>query len=163
MKQIKYKNVMIVLAGITVLILVLILCFSIHDDNYHGNVNTYVASYRENGKVYTFDVKGFHDGNDMYLSLNDMYNMIVILDKRAKVYIHVDNHTMVYEMYDEKYYFDYGHHKIICPYGVYYFNRNNKHIYVSDKNIYIPVCYIEKILLQDTRRINIENANVIIE
>lgn len=40
-------------------------------------------------------------------------------------------------------------------------NENGSHIYISHKNIYLSVYFIEKILLKNEKKIKIENKNAI--
>ena len=48
-----------------------------------------------------------------YASLNDMYNMVVIMDKNARVYIDQNKHTLTYQLSDSDYHFDYGRGRIV--------------------------------------------------
>jgi len=130
---------------------------------YDGDIQTYVGTYQQDEKIYTFDLKVFEYQGEYYLSLNDMYNMIVILDEKTRVYLDYDKHTMTYQMSDRTYYFDYGHDKITYDKECIDLKKNKTHIYLSHKNIYLSVSFIEKILLNNQKSIQFENANAIIQ
>ncbi len=165
MKKLKYKRViyvsMIVLCLISMSIYLFINRSHIHE--YNGNIKTYVGTYRQDNKVYTFDLKGFYAHDQYYVSLNDMYNVVVIMDKEATVFLHPDKHLLKYKMRDGEYCFDYGYHKIVYNNDCIDLKKNRDYIYVSHKNIYISVSLIEKIILKNEKKIKIEDANAIIE
>ncbi len=163
MKRLRYKRVVGV--GIITLVLIFIMFYLFMNKNqfyeYSGTIETYVCSYRQDDKVYTFDLKGFKE-EKMYVSLNDMYNMIVILDKNAHVYIDKHRHTMVCEMNDKIYYFDYGQDEISYDDKSIDMSDYQSHIYISHKNVYIRVDFIEKILLNNKKKISFKNKTAII-
>ena len=125
-------------------------------------MTTYIGTYHKDEKIYTFDFKGFQKDNQYYLSLNDLYNWFVIQDQNAKVYVDYGKHTMVYQLHDVTYYIDFGRDEIRYNGNCINVSKNNQHIYISHKNIYLSVYYIEKILLKNENQIKIENKTAII-
>lgn len=164
-KKIRYNRVMIV--GVILCVMIVIFIYLMAHRNqiceYSGEIETYVGTYQQDDKIYTFELKGFQLDDVSYLSLNDMYNMIVILDKDAHVYLDQNKHSLTYEMSQNSYCFDYGQHKIVYNNGCIDMKKNDNYIYISSKNIYISVEYIEKSLLNNEKKIKIENKNAIIE
>lgn len=129
---------------------------------YQGDIQSYVCSYRQDDLVYTFDLKAFEE-DDMYVSMNDMYNMMVILDPQTRVYTNYQKHTMVYVLSDETYYFDFGHDEISYDDQCIDVTHDQSHIYVCDKNIYMNVNFVEKLLFKEQLKIKFKNKNAIIE
>lgn len=129
---------------------------------YEGTIETYIGSYQKDQKIYTFDLKGFEVKEEVYLSLNDLYNWFVIEDEQAKVYVDYQKHTMVYQLSDATYYIDFGRDEIKYNDDCINVEKNNEHIYISHKNIYLSVYFIEKILLKNEKNIKFENKNAII-
>lgn len=163
-KKIRYDRFIVV--GIIFMIFLIIFIYmymhTYHFDEYNGDIETYVASYRQDDKVYTFDLKAFYKDDTYYVSLNDMYNMIVILDPNTHVYLDQNKHTLTYEMSDVLYRFDYGHGKIVYNNECIDLRNNGGYIYISHKNVYISVFFIEKLLLKNEKSIKFENKNAII-
>ena len=129
---------------------------------YNGTITTYTTTYQQDEKIYIFDLKGFFKDEQYYLSLNDLYNWFVIQDSKNKVYVDYGKHTMVYQLNDEVYYIDFGRDEIKYKNDCININENGSHIYISHKNIYLSVYFIEKILLKNEKKIEIENKNAII-
>lgn len=99
----------------------------------------------------------------MYLSLNDMYNMVLILDKNTKVYVDEQKHTLTYQMSEGNYLFDYGQNKIVYNNECIELKDENEYIYISHKNYYINVSFIEKTVLKNDKKIKFKNKNAIIQ
>ncbi|MEG0367886.1 MAG: hypothetical protein RR585_13685 [Coprobacillus sp.] len=164
-RKLKYKRVIMVSIIFVFIIIIVIYMYMNrrHDYEYTGAIQTYTASYRQDDKVYTFDLKAFEKAGIQYVSLNDMYNMVVILDKNTKVYLNYNQHVMTYELTNQTYLFDYGHDKIVYNNKCIEFNNKDEHIYVSHKNIYISVFLTEKLLLNNEKKLTFENKNAIIQ
>ena len=165
MKKIRYDRVFITIMIFIVIVFVFIYLAMNRSRvyEYEGNIDTYTGTYRQDDKIYTFDLKAFVLDVEYYVSLNDMYNIMVILDKDTKVYLDYDKHTMTYMMSDMTYYFDFGHDKIMSKNETIDLQKNDTHIYISHKNVYLSVSFIEKILLKNEKSIQFENANAIIQ
>ena len=146
MKKLRYERVLLV--GVILCLLIgtigYMYCHRSRYYEYQGAMTTYIGTYHKDEKIYTFDFKGFQKDNQYYLSLNDLYNWFVIQDQNAKVYV------------------DYGKHEIRYNGNCINVSKNNQHIYISHKNIYLSVYYIEKILLKNENQIKIENKTAII-
>ena len=112
--------------------------------------------------IQIFNISLFFKDEQYYLSLNDLYNWFVIQDSKNKVYVDYGKHTMVYQLNDEVYYIDFGRDEIKYKNDCININENGSHIYISHKNIYLSVYFIEKILLKNEKKIEIENKNAII-
>lgn len=164
-KKLRYDRVVIVgiICVILVGIFVYLMCHRKQVYIYSGDIETYIGTYRQDDKVYTFDLKAFIENDVYYVSLNDMYNMMIILDKETKVYIDQNKHVLTYQLSDINYYFDYGQDEIVYNNDCIDLKNKNTHIYIYHKNVYIPVYYIEKLLLNNEKKIKIENKNAIIE
>ncbi len=165
MKKLRYGRVLfaIIMMSVMIVLFVFLIMNSSHVYEYDGDIETYVGTYQQDDKIYTFDLKGFELGEEMYLSLNDMYNVIVIIDPETKVYLDYDKHTMTYQLSDKSYYFDFGHDCIMTEDGRIDLKKYETHIYLSSKNIYLSVSFIEKILFDNEKSIRFENANAIIQ
>ncbi|MCI9094097.1 MAG: hypothetical protein HFF36_10010 [Coprobacillus sp.] len=165
MKKIRYNRV--VLVSIFILLIIIMIFYLYLNRNqyyeYDGDIQTIPCTYRQNSKIYSFDLKIFQLEDDYYISLNDLYNMIVILDKNAHVYIHENKHVMVYELTNKTYYFKYGQDKIIYNNDCIHLKDYHTHIYISHKNVYMNVSLIEKLLLNNEKKIKIKKENAIIE
>lgn len=165
MKKLRYDR--LVLISIMLLLIVIMIAYLCINKNqyyeYNGDIQTYTCTYRQDSKTYSFDLKAFQIKKDYYISLNDLYNMIVILDKNAHVYIHENKHIMVYELRQKTYYFKYGQDKIIYNNDCINLRDYDDHIYISHKNVYLNVCFIEKLLLNNEKKIKIKKENAIIE
>lgn len=164
MKKLRYQRVILVGAMILLIMSLLIYMYfqRSHSYEYHGTVTTYIGTYRQDEKIYTFDLKGFQIDEQYYLSLNDLYNWFVIQNEKTKVYVDYGKHTMVYQFEDEVYYIDFGRDEIKYNNDCIKTKENNQHIYVSNKNIYLSVYFIEKILLKNEKKIEFKNKNAII-
>lgn len=165
MKRLRYKRVVIVSVGFCLIVMILLYMF-FHRNRfyeYEGKIDTYVATYRQDNKLYTFDLKGFQKDEKMYLSLNDMYNMVLILDKNTKVYVDEQKHTLTYQMSEGNYLFDYGQNKIVYNNECVELKDENEYIYISHKNYYINVSFIEKTVLKNDKKIKFKNKNAIIQ
>ena len=66
------------------------------------------------------------------------------------------------QKYSPAYYIDFGRDEIKYNDDCINVEKNNEHIYISHKNIYLSVYFIEKILLKNEKNIKIENKNAII-
>ncbi len=164
MKKLRYERVLLV--GVILCLLIgtigYMYCHRSRYYEYQGAMTTYIGTYHKDEKIYTFDFKGFQKDNQYYLSLNDLYNWFVIQDQNAKVYVDYGKHTMVYQLHDVTYHIDFGRDEIRYNGNCINVSKNNQHIYISHKNIYISVYYIEKILLKNENQIKIENKTAII-
>ncbi|WP_050638317.1 hypothetical protein [Candidatus Stoquefichus sp. SB1] len=163
-KKIRYDRLMIV--GLVCILVISIFIYMLtqrkQEHVYSGNIETYIGTYRQNDKVYTFDLKAFIENDQYYISLNDMYNMMIILDEKSKVFINQNKHVLTYQLSQIDYHFDYGHDKIVYNNDCIDLNKKNDHIYIYHKNVYISVYYIEKLLLNNEKKIKFENKNAII-
>lgn len=163
-KKIRYDRLSFVI-GCIVIFIMLFAYMVMHRNHYYeyqGEITTYIGTYEQDDKIYTFDLKAFQEDNQYYLSLNDMYNMIILLDKNTKVYFNQNKHTLTYQMSDITYYFDYGQNQIVYNNECIDLDNESTHIYISHKNIYISVSFIEKLLLKNEKKIKFENKNAII-
>lgn len=164
MKKLRYKRVILVIM-IFVLFVSIVGYMYLQRSRYfeyNGTITTYTTTYQQDEKIYIFDLKGFFKDEQYYLSLNDLYNWFVIQDSENKVYVDYGKHTMVYQLNDEVYYIDFGRDEIKYKNDCININENGSHIYISHKNIYLSVYFIEKILLKNDKKIKIENKNAII-
>lgn len=164
-KKLRVKRVLSVaiLCLLSITIIIYMIMNINHIEEYQGDIKTYVASYRQDDKVYTFDLKTIYQDDIYYVSLNDMYNMIVIIDETAHVYLNQNKHVLTYVMSDISYQFDYGKGKIVYNNECIDLRKNDEHIYISHKNIYISVYFVEKLLLKNEKKIKFENKNAIIQ
>jgi len=165
MKRIRYNRVVFVIV-VLITIVSLLLYLYYHQNyfyEYDGDIQTYVCSYQQDKKIYTFDLKGFQIDEENYVSLNDLYNVIVIMDEKAHVYMQVHKHMMVYELSDITYYFHYGQDRIVYNNDCIKLKDYDSHIYISHKNVYINVFFIEKLLFNNEKKIKFQNENAIIE
>lgn len=164
MKKLRYKRVIMVIVVFLLIVGIIGYMYAKRSRyyEYQGTVTTYIGTYQQDEKIYTFDLKGFQIDEQYYLSLNDLYNWFVIQDEDAKVYVDYGKHTMVYQFNQEIYYIDFGRDEIKYNNDCINVNKNNQHIYISHKNIYLSVSFIEKILLKSENNIKIENKNAII-
>ena len=162
--KLRYKRVvLVVMIGCLLIGIVSYLFLNrCHYYEYDGTIDTYIGSYQKDQKIYTFDLKGFEVGEKVYLSLNDLYNWVVIEDEDAQVYVDYQKHTMVYQLSDTTYYIDFGRDEIKYNDDCINVEKNNENIYIYHKNIYLSVYFIEKILLKNEKNIKIENKNAII-
>lgn len=163
-KRIRYDRLCLVI-GIVVILIIILGYMGMHRNHYYeydGEIETYIGTYQQDDKIYTFDLKVFQKNDQYYVSLNDMYNMIILLDKNTKVYFNQNKHTLTYQMSDKTYYFDYGQDQIIYEDQCIDLKNKSTHIYISHKNIYVSVSFIEKLLLKNEKKIKFENKNAII-
>ena len=164
-KKIRYDRIILV-GCIFCFVVGILIYLGMHRKHYYqysGDIETYVGVYRQDDKVYTFDLKAFVENDMYYVSLNDMYNMMLILDDQAHVYIDQNKHTLTYQLSEMTYHFDYGQDKIVYNNDCINLKGKDTHIYIYHKNIYISVYYIEKLLLTDGQKIKFENKNAIIQ
>lgn len=163
MKKLRYDRIVIVFIAVLLIVCGMYLLFhKVNVKEYHGKIETYTATYRQDDKVYSFDLKGFQKDGKTYFSLNDIYNVIVILDKKAHVYVDSKRHVFVCVTSQEEYVFDYGYHNIVYNNKCVELKDMNDYIYVFNKNYYLNVEFIEKILFESKKSIKIENKNAII-
>lgn len=165
MKKLRYDRVMLVVT-IFIFIIGIILYMYMNMSHYYeykDNIKTYVGTYRQDGKIYTFDLKAFQVKDDNYISLNDLYNVMIILDNDINVYIQENKHVMVYELSDITYYFNYGQDTIVYNNDCIKLEDYNSHIYISHKNIYLNVFFVEKLLFKNEKKIKFQNETAIIE
>ena len=163
MKRFRYDRLLWVIGiAIVIICMIYLLFHQVNIRQYNGNIDTYSATYRENGKIYSFDLKGFTKENKTYFSLNDIYNVIVIMDDKTHVYLDEKRHVFVIQTSDEKYTFDYGYHKIVYNNKCVELKDKNDYIYIFNKNCYLNVEFIENILFHNEKKIKIENKNAII-
>lgn len=164
-KRIRYDRIIIVgiIFCLLIGIMIYLMMHKTHYYEYSGNIETYTGVYRQDDKVYTFDLKAFIENDVYYVSLNDMYNMVLILDQKTNVYIDQNKHTLTYQLSDISYHFDYGQDKIVYNNDCINLKNKDTHIYIYHKNVYISVYYIEKLLLNNEKKVKFENKNAIIE
>lgn len=165
MKKLRYKRIIFVV-GICILMMTIVLYMYRHRNHfyeYNGDIKIYTCTYRQDNKVYSFDLKAFQIKNNYYVSLNDLYNMIVILDKDAHVYLQTNKHIMVYELKQITYYFNYGQDKIVYNNDCIKLKDYNYHIYISHKNVYINVFFVEKLLFNHEKSIKFHNETATIQ
>lgn len=165
MKKLRYDRLILVMI---ILILVMGIILYMYVNKYHcyeykEKVHTYICTYRQDEKVYSFELKAFQVNNDYYVSLNDLYNVMVILDDDTHVYIQENKHMMVYELSSVTYYFNYGQDKIVYNNDCIKLEDYNSHIYISHKNVYVNVFFIEKLLFKNEKKIKFQNETAIIE
>lgn len=164
MKKLRYKRVILVIMIFVLFVSIVGYMYLQRSQyfEYKGPITTFTATYQQDEKIYMFDLKGFQKDEQYYLSLNDLYNWFVIQDQNAKVYVDYGKHTMVYQLHDVTYHIDFGRDEIRYNGNCINVSKNNQHIYISHKNIYLSVYYIEKILLKNENQIKIENKTAII-
>lgn len=164
-KRIRYDRIIIVgiIFCLLIGVMIYLMMHKTHYYEYSGNIETYTGVYRQDDKVYTFDLKAFIENDVYYVSLNDMYNMVLILDQKTNVYIDQNKHTLTYQLSDISYHFDYGQDKIVYNNDCINLKNKDTHIYIYHKNVYISVYYIEKLLLNNEKKVKFENKNAIIE
>lgn len=165
MKKLRYNRVMIVSIVLIILIGIGIYLWMNmnHYYDYQGDIQKRTCTYTHNNKIYSFDLNTFQDDGHDYVSLNDMYNMIFILDSKTKVYIDENKHILVYKMSDDTYYFRYGHDQIISDRLTINVNENKTHLYRKDGHIYIDCFYIEDIFFNHKKKITFQNEKAIIQ
>ncbi len=115
------------------------------------DIHEYVLSYRQDGFVYTLTIKGFIQ-DDLYLSLNDMYQLFYIIDSYTYVYMYKDQ--MIYHYQNQEYVIYKNYIKlssVTYPVDILY----------DKKNIYLDQKSIEKLFFAYSKKI-IQNENVII-
>ena len=164
MKKLRYKRVILVIMIFVLFVSIVGYMYLQRSQyfEYKGPITTFTATYQQDEKIYMFDLKGFQKDEQYYLSLNDLYNWFVIQDSKNKVYVDYGKHTMVYQLHDVTYHIDFGRDEIRYNGNCINVSKNNQHIYISHKNIYLSVYYIEKILLKNENQIKIENKTAII-
>lgn len=164
MKKLRYKRVILVIMIFVLFVSIVGYMYLQRSQyfEYKGPITTFTTTYQQDEKIYMFDLKGFQKDEQYYLSLNDLYNWFVIQDSKNKVYVDYGKHTMVYQLDNEVYYIDFGRDEIKYKDDCININKNGSHIYISHKNIYLSVYFIEKILLKNEKKIEIENKNAII-
>lgn len=119
-----------------------------HIHEYPNNIKTFTGCFSYQEKIYTFDVKSFVYEDNVYLSLNDMYNVIFILEPDSTVYRNTKNNELTYIIKNKKLCFDYGHGIIINNQEQINLRNENMDIFLNKKNVYIPKQYVEKLLLK---------------
>jgi len=129
---------------------------------YHGDIETYACTYQQDDKIYAFDLKGFVYKEKQYVSLNDIYNVMEIIDKNTKVYLDQNRYRMVYKLSDKTYFFHYRKDLITCNNTSIDVKNYDSHIYISHKNVYINIFFVEKLLLNNEKSIKFKNKNAII-
>lgn len=163
MKRLRYDRVIsVIIVGLLLICGIYLMFHRASVKEYQGNVETYSAVYRQDDKVYSFDLKGFQKDHKTYFSLNDIYNVIVILDDQSHVYVDTKRHVFVYDTSQGEYRFDYGYQQIVYNNKCVELSDSNDYIYVLNKNYYLNVEFIEKILFNNEKKIKIENKNAII-
>ncbi|MEG0276521.1 MAG: hypothetical protein RR630_05790 [Coprobacillus sp.] len=164
MKRLNYRKVVFV-CGLSIFI-VCIVIYMIgqmnHIYNYDQDIAVYKVTYKNDEKIYNFDLKSFEENDIRYVSLNDMYNMMVIMDKDAKVYMDENRHLMKCEFSQNVLDISYAKDEIVYNNNCVEFENNDEHIYVSHKNIYISVFLTEKIVLNNEKKMKFENKTAII-
>ena len=66
-------------------------------------------------------------------------------------------------MSEGNYLFDYGQNKIVYNNECIELKDENEYIYISHKNYYINVSFIEKTVLKNDKKIKFKNKNAIIQ
>lgn len=163
-KKLRYRRVALCLFVLLGLFIIGIYMFfqRNHEYVYQGAVQTYTAIYHQDEKTYTFDLKGFVQADKSYLSLNDIYNVMLVIEPQTQVYLETSKHLMTYHINQKNYYFDYGQDTIKYDDQCIDVGKYGEHIYISHKNVYISVYFIEKILFKNEKKIKLENKNAII-
>ena len=67
-----------VIVSIIIGLFIYLMSHKVHDEEYNGKIETYVASYRQNDKIYTFDLKAFQKDDIWYASLKDVYKRQIL-------------------------------------------------------------------------------------
>lgn len=100
MKKLRKDRVIMICIIFILLIFMMIYMMSCmgKEYEYQGDIQTYPCTYRQDDKIYAFDLKSFEFNQQRYVSLNDIYNIMLILDKNTHVYINQNKHIMVYEL-----------------------------------------------------------------
>jgi len=129
---------------------------------YQGDIQTLVCVLRYQGKIYTFDLQSFYN-NQYYISLNDMYPILKSIDQNVSMYHNHKDDSIVYNIKNETYQFEYSKDKIKQGKQYLYYPKNNFHIYISHKNVYVNVFFIEKMLINYQKIVKIQNKTAIIE
>ena len=165
MKKIRVDRVLIVCFVFVIVLVIMVYLFlnRSHYYEYQDDITTYVGVYRQDEKIYTFDLKAFQKDNHYYVSLNDFYNVMIVIDKNTHVYLHESKHMLVYVLKNKTYYFNYGQDKIVYDDECLDMEDYHSHIYISRKNVYINVFFIEKLFFNNKKSIKFENKNAIIE
>ena len=88
MKRLRYDRLMIVLIGFLGLSIFMIYLFShmSHIYDYQGDIQTLTCTYQQDDKLYLFQLKTFKEKDVRYISLNDMYNVMIVFDKDEGLY-----------------------------------------------------------------------------
>lgn len=164
-KKLNYRRVSCVIVIIVLLIGIILYLLSqmSHVKEYTGYIETYQTTYIDNDKIYSFDLKSLSENDKQYISLNDMYNMMVILDKDAKVYMDENKDMMRCEFKHNIMDVYYGKNKIVYNNNCVESKDYDNKIYVSHKNIYISVFLTEKLVLNNEKELKFENKTAIIE
>lgn len=129
---------------------------------YQGNIDTYIGCYCYDYKVYTFDWNGFHKDGELYLSVNDLCLMLMSFDMNYGLYHDWDKEVMIYQSHQMTCYLDYFHQEIRYNQYCIQLQKYKKYIYISHKNVYMNVSFIENILFNSEKKIEIQNKNAII-
>ncbi|MEG0367226.1 MAG: hypothetical protein RR585_10345 [Coprobacillus sp.] len=163
--KLNYQKVIFVVGLVTIIICICIYMLTQmnHIHSYNDDIEVYKATYKTTDKEYHFDLKSFEDNDIRYISLNDMYNMMVIMDKNAKVYMDENMDVMRCQFNDNKLDVYYAKNKIVYNNNCVEFENNDENIYVSHKNVYISVLLTEKIVLNNEKKVKFENKTAIIE
>lgn len=164
MKKLRKDRVIIVCLIFICFVLITIYIISCigREHKYQGDIQTYTCTYRQDDKIYAFDLKSFEINQQRYVSLNDIYNIMLILDQKTHVYINQNKHIMVYELSHITYFFHYKKDKITYENKVIEMKNYDSHIYISHKNIYINIFFVEKMLFNNEKIIKFKNKNAII-
>lgn len=164
MKKLRYDRILLVVSMILIVLVSFFLFSQMSRDRvYEGQIQTMTATYRQNSKIYSFELKVFEEDGQNYISLNDIYNVISIIDRGSHVYLDENRHVMIYELKKGKYNFYYGKDKIVYNNISIDTQKYNSHIYISHKNVYINVYFIEKYLLNSQKKIKIKNKTATIQ
>ena len=130
---------------------ILILCFMLllnsgtYFYEYQGDIQTLGCVLRYQGKIYTFDL------------------VLKSIDQNVSMYHNHKDDSIVYNIKNETYQFEYSKDKIKQGKQYLYYPKNNFHIYISHKNVYVNVFFIEKMLINYQKIVKIQNKTAIIE
>ena len=160
MKKIRVDRVLIVCFVFVIVLFIMVYLFMnrSHYYEYQDEIKTYFVVYMQHEKIYTFQKE-----NQYYVSLNDFYNVMIVIDKNTHVYLHENKHMLVYVLKNKTYYFNYGQDKIVYDDECLDMEDYHSHIYISRKNVYVNVFFIEKLFFNNKKSIKFENKNAIIE
>lgn len=164
-KKLNYRRVIFVTVFVVLLIGIVFYLVSQmnHVEEYSGEIEIYQATYKSKDKIYSFELKALSEDDKRYVSLNDMYNMMVIFDKNAKVYMDENKDLMRCQFLDNQIDVYYGKNEIVYNNNCVESKDNDNKIYVSHKNVYISVFLTEKLILNNEKKIKFENKTAIIQ